>query len=102
MAKALVYEYNDFNDNLVITLSTQEVNEFSYDALTNTYVSADSQIILERHLEGTTDKTLYEEDGPARPKFLFTLDGYDYFGIIGGTVDIVHDFFANSENYSTI
>ena len=102
IVKALAYEYNDVNGSLVISLSTQKLEEFNRDMSTGSYTGAESQIILERYSEGTKDKTPYEGDGPAKSKYLFTLDGYDYFGLIGGVVEEINSFFANPENYSRI
>ena len=100
--KYVDYEYNSFNDSLVVYTTSKEVSEFQEDA-NGSFINNEYEIILERHEAGTYEEQAESE--VATPKYYCTFDGYDYYGIISGVGDgsaALVEFFSNPDNYSSI
>lgn len=99
------YSLNNYKDSFYAYMTSQKsVDDFGEDSLKG-FVGSESFLIIERYAEGTKEKTSYPGDGMAKPEYWFTLDGYDYFGLISGVADSVAswgNYFETSSNYSAI
>ncbi len=99
------YSLNNYKNSFYAYMTSQaSVDAFGEDALKG-FVGSESFLIIERYAEGTKEKSSYAGDGMAKPEYWFTLDGYDYFGLISGAADSVASWanhFKASSNYSAI